>query len=311
MRRLAVLLALVALVTPATAGSPALDPERTRPQGPAKVRFGTDFRPVKDSEWKFPVGGFGGIRRGAPRRHVPVIFVHGNNTDHADWYPVRDDFRAAGWTDQELWALSYNGLGSNNGTALNRANPERDAEHREMGWDGLTRVTENDVNVADLHAFIRAVQAYTGSRRFSLVSHSLGVTLARKTLKVHPGLRRDLVAFVGIAGANKGTTFCPPGSEGQVVSCEEIAANTPWLADLNGPGGADETFGPAKWLTVYDGSGAGDPAFLGPTYARSPRLLGADNREFPATYHNDLRLDAGIVRVYRTFLEDSERAVRR
>ena len=79
------------------------------------------------------------------------------------------------------------------------------------------------------------------------------MTLARETLRVHRELRRDLVAFVGIAGANHGTTFCPPGSEGNVVSCDEIAAGTPWLARLNAAG---ETYGPAKWMTVYDGSGA-------------------------------------------------------
>ena len=307
-RLLAALAAFTVLAAPAASGAPARDPERTPPQGPAKVRFAKGFPALLDAEWKFPIGGFGGIRRGAPRRHVPVIFVHGNNVDHGDWYPVRDDFRAAGWSDQELWALSYNGLGGNNGSALTRANPERDAEHREMGYDGITRVTENDVNVPDLFAFIRAVQAYTGSRRFSLVAHSLGVTVARKTLKVHPQLRRDLVAFVGIAGGNHGTTFCPPGSEGVVVSCEEIAAGTPWLAELNGPEGSDETYGPAKWLTVYDGSGAGDPAYVGPTYAQSPALKGADNRAYPLTYHNDLRLDPAIVADYRTFLEAAERA---
>jgi hypothetical protein len=32
-------------------------------------------------------------------------------------------------------------------------------------------------------------------------------------------------------------------------------------------------------------------------------LRGADNREFPATYHNDLRLDPAIVATYRDFLE--------
>ena len=42
------------------------------------------------------------LRRTRARKHAPVIFVHGNNVDHADWYVVRDDFRAAGWTDQEL-----------------------------------------------------------------------------------------------------------------------------------------------------------------------------------------------------------------
>ena len=291
-------LSLLVLLVPSSAV--AEKPERMRPQGPAAVRFAPDVPAVTDAEWGWRVGGFGGIRRRAPLRHVPVVFVHGNNVDAADWYPVRDDFRAAGWTDQELWALSYNGLGGSNGTALTRQNPERDEEHRAMGKDATTYVTENDVNVADLHAFLRMVRAYTGSKRFMLVGHSLGVTLARETLRVHPELRRDLVAFVGIAGANHGTSFCPPGSEGNVVSCDEIAAGTPWLERLNAAG---ETYGPARWMTVYDGSGAGDPAFAGPTYAQSPRLEGADNREFPATYHNDLRLDPAIVTVYREFLE--------
>jgi hypothetical protein len=111
------------------------------------------------------------------------------------------------------------------------------------------------------------------------------------------------VAFVGIAGGNHGTSFCPPGSEDQLVSCNEIAAGTPWLADLNGPDGADETFIGPKWLTVYDGSGEGDPAYVGPTYAQSPRLEGALNLQYPHTYHNDLRLDPAIVKTYRTWIE--------
>ena len=306
-RRLAALAAAVALVPfPASA-----EPVRGQPQGPAKVRFGKGFPALHDSEWKFRMGGFGGVRPRAALKHVPVVFVHGNNVDHADWYPVRDQFKKAGWTDQELWALSYNGLGGNNGSALHTPNPERDAEHREMGWDGTTRVTSNDVNVPDLYAFVTAVQRYTGTKKFAIVSHSLGVTVARKTLKVHPALRRDLVAFVAIAGPNDGTTFCPEGTQEQVASCNEIRAGSPWLAALNGPGGADETYGPAKWLTVYDGSGYGDPAYVGPTYARSPELEGATNKAFPGTYHNDLRLDPAIVDHYRRFLESAERGVRR
>ena len=304
MRRIRLLALVVA--TLAVVSSAQADPEHSQPQGPAKVAFAKDFPPLIDHEWGFPLGGFGGVAQGAPRTHAPVIFVHGNNVDAADWYPVRDDFKAAGWTDQELWGLSYNGLGSNNGTALLTPNPERDAEHQEMGWDGQVRVTNNEVNVPDLYDFIVAVRAYTGSQHFSLVTHSLGVTLARRTLKAHPDLRQDLVAFVGIAGGNHGTSFCPPGSEGNVVSCDEIAAGTPWLADLNGPAGADETYGPAKWLTVYDGSGAADPAFAGPDYSKSPQLRGAENREFAGTYHNDLRLSPDIVKAYRSFVETAD-----
>lgn len=79
-------------------------------------------------------------------------------------------------------------------------------------------MTADEENVPDLYDFILAVRAYTGSARFSIVGHSLGVTLARRVPKVHPELRADLVAFVGIACANHGTSLCPPGSESQVHS---------------------------------------------------------------------------------------------
>lgn len=282
------------------------DPPHARPQGPAAVAFGAGFPALTDHEWGFPLGGFGGISAGAPRTHVPVIFVHGNNVDAADWYAVRDDFRAAGWTDQELFALSYNGLGSEAGVGVGRPQLDKANEHVAMGWNGSFNITNNTVNVPDLYDFILAVRAYTGSDRFSLVGHSLGVTLARKVLKDHPELRPDLVAFVGIAGANHGTSFCPPGTERDVVSCDEIAAGTPWLDALNGPDGSDETYGPAQWLTIFDGTGIGDPAFAGPLYAQSPRLLGATNLSFDVTYHNDLRVARPIVSVYRQFLESAE-----
>ncbi|MEY2474189.1 MAG: hypothetical protein QOK28_3518 [Actinomycetota bacterium] len=304
----AALLGAAALLITATPRVASAEPEHMRPQGPAKVAFGAGFPHLVDHEWNFALGGFGGSSPGAPRRHFPVIFVHGNNVDAADWYVVRDDFRAAGWTDQEMYALSYNGLGGENGTATTRPQPERDQEHIAMGWDGNTRITNNSVNVPDLYDFIRAVQTYTGSQKFSLVTHSLGVTLARKVLKDHPELRSNVVAFVGIAGGNHGTSFCPPGSEDQLVSCNEIAAGTQWLADLNGPDGSDETYAPIKWLTVYDGSGAGDPGYAGPMYAQSPALRGAQNRTYPGTYHNDLRVDASIVADYRAFLEQADAA---
>ena len=305
LRRTLVTAAALALTLAIPLWPASADPAHMKPQGPAAVHFASDFPVLQDHEWGFRLGGFGGVHRGAARRHIPVIFVHGNDVDAADWYTVRDEFLEAGWTMQELYALSYNGLGGNNGIATMNMNPERQQEHMAMGWDGQTRITNDEVNVPDLYDFIRTVQRYTGTHKFSLVTHSLGDTLARRTLKVHPELRSDLVAFVGIAGANHGTSLCPPGSEGNVVSCDEIAAGTKWLADLNGPGGRDETYAPARWLTVYDGTGAGDPAYAG-TYAQSPALRGADNRQFPGTYHNDLREDPDIVAVYRHFLEVTE-----
>jgi pimeloyl-ACP methyl ester carboxylesterase len=307
MKRAAVLVFTLAAALACVAPAGALHQAgHIRPQGPAKVRFADDFPVLRDDEWGFRIGGFGGVAQGAPLGHVPVIFVHGNTVDHADWYPVRDAFRAAGWADQELWALSYNGLGRNAGAGEEQLNPERDEEHREMGNDGVSRITNNDLNVPDLHAFIEAVRTYTGSAKFSIVSHSLGVTVARKTLKVHPELRADLVAFVSIAGGNHGTSLCPPGTQGIAMSCDEIAAGTEWLDRLNGPGGSDETYAPARWLSIYDSSGTADVGYLS-AYADSPRLRGADNRPHPGTQHNDLRLTPSIVAEYREFLEDAER----
>lgn len=282
--------------------------QHIEPAAPAVDKFAEDVPRLVDDEWGIPIGGFGGIEQGAPLTHAPVIFVHGNVVDHADWYPVRDDFLAAGWTMQELWALSYNGMGNGSGSSPIRTNPERDEDH--AGTDGMPRGTNNDTNVPDLVAFVRMVQAYTGSDKVHLVGHSLGVTVIRKTMFVHPDLAADVVSVVGIAGANHGTSLCAPGSEGRQMSCDEIALGTPWLTELNGPDGSLETYGDTAWLTVYDGTGAGDVAFVGPDYGQSPRLLGAENAEFANVDHNGLRMGEEYVTFYREWLESVDAAVR-
>ena len=312
MRRIWLAVAVLAAFLMAPAARADHEGGHERPPGPAVARFPAGFPELVDSEWGFPLGGFGGaldddsdygveVSPTAVRRE-PVIFVHGNNVDHADWYPVRDAFIAAGWHPDDLWALSYNGLGNQAGTD-GTPNPRRDDEHLATeGFDGVSRVTANDVNVPDLARFVDAVLDHTGADGYALVGHSLGVTLARKTLADHPELRPGLRAFVGIAGGNHGTSLCPEGTQGVVHSCSEIAAGTDWLAELNGPDGERETFGPARWLTLYDGSGTNDAAFLGPDYADSPRLRGADNRAV-ADQHNDLRIAPVNIERYREWLE--------
>ncbi len=281
------------------------------PPGPAVARFPEGFPALVDDEWGFPLGGFGGALGddadwgvtpdpAAPDR-PNVIMVHGNVVDAADWYPVRDAFIAAGWSPDDLWALSYNGIGSQSGSD-GTGNPRRDAEHdADPNFDGISRTTGNDRNVADLRAFIEAVRAFTGEDEYVLVGHSLGVTVGRKTLFVHPELRDGLLAFVSLAGANHGTSLCPPGSEGVVMSCDQIAEGTDWLAELNGPDGSLETYGPTRWLSVYDGTGVMDVAFLG-TYAQSPILRGAENVEL-ADNHNDLRIAPASIERYRLWIE--------
>lgn len=294
--------ALILLAMP-TAAPAAEAPPPPPPPKPAKAEFPADFTVPMDAERGYRLGGFGG-QAGAQPSHVPVIFVHGNTEDACGWKLIRDDFRAAGWNDQSLWALSYNGVGAGQYAAPTRPDPRCAEELEAQGTDGVPRITSNEVNVPDLHAFILAVRDYTGSKAFSLVGHSLGVTLARRTLQKHPELRPDLVAFVGIAGGNQGTSLCPPGSEKAVPVCAEVAPGSPWLTTLNGADGTDETWPPAQWMTVYDGSGEGDLAYRG-EFAQSPALKGADNRQFPGVAHNDLRVLPEIVTVYREFLEQA------
>jgi hypothetical protein len=98
---------------------------------------------------------------------------------------------------------------------------------------------------------------------------------------------------------------CPPGSEGVVIGCDEIAMGTDWLDELNGPDGERETYGDTAWMTIRDGSGAMDRAFLTPVYADSPVLAGAENLAYPLADHNELRLREDIVATYRSFIEEA------
>ena len=268
---------------------------------PAPVMFAPDFPALFDCEWGYPLGGWGGVQAGGPRTHTPIVFVHGNQADAENWFLVADQLRRlAGYSDQELYAISYNGL--ENAAAgmpvLSSPSPESIAY-----WQANPAALSNgghgaadDVNVPDLYAFVRAVMAYTGSAHVQLVAHSLGVTIVRKMMFDHPELYSHVTAAVMIAGANHGTTVCR-GLETTYFGCDEIAPGSPWLAQLNAAG---EAPGPTCWMTVYNGA-EGDPLFVGPD-APSPHLDGAYNVTFPGYYHNDLRVDPTIVPVYLRFL---------
>jgi pimeloyl-ACP methyl ester carboxylesterase len=273
---------------------------------PAPAMFARDFPVLHDCEWGFRLGGFGGYRRRAALHHVPVIFVHGNRADAENWFRVADQFRAAGYTNQELYAVSYDGLGDPGAGAP--TTPPTQQERRyfarrdvapHLGSSGPE--TGDDVNVPDVYAFVRAVQDYTGSTKVEIVAHSLGVTIVRKMMKDHPVLYSQVVAAVMIAGANHGTTICR-GERRTFFGCDEIAPHTKWLAALNA---GDETPGPTHWMSVYDGHDGADPFFEdGVAFddRRSPHLAGATNRTFPRTYHNDLRVRPDIVRMYLGWL---------
>jgi hypothetical protein len=141
---LALAVALVAAPPPASADHAVLHDE---PQGPAAAHFPADFPELSTTSGGSGSAGSAASNGAIRSTRPPVIFVHGNTADHGDWYPVRDDFVAAGWSEQELWALSYNGLGANVSSTEARDNPQAEDERAEMGHDGLSRATSNEVNV--------------------------------------------------------------------------------------------------------------------------------------------------------------------
>ena len=314
MKRAGLVLALavaglgVGVASPSAASPPtcaqiaAREPQAGHPMPPpAPAMFAKDFPKLYDCEWGYQLGGFGGIRRGYPRKHVPVIFVHGNQADAENWFLVRDQFRKAGYSDQELWALSYNGLANAYAGMPTRTPPDADSQ---AYWEANPNTfangghgAANDVNVPDLWAFTLTVMAYTHSQQVDFVAHSLGVTIVRKMLYDHPWFESHVPAAVMIAGGNHGTTVCR-GLDTSYYGCDEIAPGTAWLAQLNGRGEAPR---PTCWMAVYDGL-EGDPFFVGPD-EQSPHLAGAYNVTFPGYYHNDLRVDATIVPEYLLFVE--------
>jgi len=278
------------------------EPTGGESQPPAAPRyFAADFPHLVDSQWKMPIGGLGGLRAHAALRHTPVIFVHGNQADAQNWLSVMLQFqRLAGYSMQEMYAVSYNGLGNFYAGAPIGAATTPDEDYFRQNPSGFANGghgAANEDNIPDLCRFVAAVQAYTGSRQVDIVAHSLGVTIVRKLLVDYPMLRRDVAAVVAIAGANHGTSVCR-GLETSYYGCNEIAPGSPWLAALNRHG---ESPGPTKWMSVYNGSG-GDPFFDPPYDETSPHLAGASNKTYSGAYHNDLRVDPDEVDDYLAFL---------
>ncbi|HET7311684.1 MAG TPA: hypothetical protein VFJ17_10215 [Mycobacteriales bacterium] len=263
--------------------------------------FAPDFPTFADSRLHAAVGGLGGLHRHATLRHVPVVFIHGNQADAQNWLSVMLQFQhLAGYSMQEMYAVSYNGLGNfyAGAPATQPTHPDEDYfTQNPNGFGNGGHGAEDEDEIPDVCRFIEDVQAYTGSPYVDIVAHSLGVTIVRKLMVDYPQLARHVRAFVAIAGANHGTSVCR-GLDASYYGCNEIAPGSRWLAQLNAHG---ETPGPTSYMTVYNGS-AGDPFFNPPLDNTSPALRGADNRTYAGAYHNDLRVDPTEVDDYLAFL---------
>lgn len=269
---------------------------------PADALFPPGFPTIQDNEWAYRIGGWGGQHHGASLRHRPVIFVHGNTRDADDWdepaNSVKQHFLDAGYSRQELWALSYNGK------STKRAAPV------------LQCRTDSRSNVPDVAAFIKAVLAYTGAPKVDLIAHSLGVVIVRGVLAEHADLVPRVEHVVAIAGPNHGTTVCRRlwliwliGWD-EFMGCDELVPGSTWLTRLNGAHGENETPGSTQYMTIYDGTGA-DIFFRSWLFGwpvrdlNSPALKGAENRPLPGLTHDELRTHEQAVALYLRFVRSA------
>lgn len=177
------------------------------------------------SSYNFNSGGnsFGGKANASDTVvNQPVIFIHGNS-DAANgtsygmtgWTASRNYFISQGYKNSELYAITWGD-----------ANPLSSGNQY-----------HSKPNLQKIRAFIQAVKAYTGATKVDIVTHSMGVTLARKAIlggsasdalnggsyNLGASLTSSVDTFVGIAGANRG-----------LVSCYQSGGTTPTCANTNG-----------------------------------------------------------------------------
>src|SRR5262245_40172965 len=137
----------------------------------------------------------------------PVIFIHGNSDSalgtgapYTGWTSSINYFLSQGYKSSELYATTWG-----------PADPAM-AIYQYHSRTYLMKI----------RAFIQAVKAYTGAAKVDVISHSMGVTLARKAImggtasdlmnggdyNLGPALTGIVDTFVGIAGANRGLVNC-------------------------------------------------------------------------------------------------------
>ncbi len=222
-----------------------------------------------------PDGAYGGICgthffTDVPRRqNVPTVFVHGNTGDATVWTPMMESFLERGDTGEDLWAITFR-----------RSSPS----HAEMA--------------EQLDAFVERVCDYTGYDAVHVVAHSLGVTGARHWLTEYE--RYDRVdRFVGLAGANHGSSRCKrlarsqvafgPARTNRVLSPDRLDDPDSFLSRLN----ADETPGDVDYYTLR----ATDDRFFRAN-PESPRLEGATNEVLETTHTGLVHEEDAQRRVY-------------
>lgn len=202
---------------------------------------------------------------GSPDRessHRPVVFVHGYNADPGVWGALREDLRAAGYADSELFSFGYD-----------------------------THQSVNEVLSGRLAAYVEDVRRQTGAAKVDVVAHSFGSLVSRWYVKFGGG-GAAVDHWVSLAGPNHGTATawaCALWSQ----ACRDMTPGS-YVTDRLAAG--DETPGAVAYATWWSRC----DEVINPD--SSVPLQGATNHPAGCLAHNDLLGDDGVSQGVRAFL---------
>lgn len=192
----------------------------------------------------------------------PVVFVHGYNADPGVWGALREDLRAAGYADSDLFSWGYD-------------------THRSV----------NEVLAGQLGAYVEQVRRQTGADKVDIVAHSFGSLVSRWYVK-YGGGTATVHHWVSLAGPNHGTSIawaCALWDQ----ACRDMTPGSYVVKNLNS---GDETPGAVAYATFWSNCDeVVDPDAGVP-------LAGAANTPVGCLRHNDLLGDDGTSAGVRAFL---------
>ncbi|MET9698411.1 triacylglycerol lipase [Streptomyces sp. NPDC006529] len=206
-----------------------------------------------------PAGVQGAVRA---QPHAPVVFVHGYNADPGVWGALREDLRAAGYADAELFSWGYD-----------------------------THQSVNEVLSGRLAEYVEQVRRQTGAARVDVVAHSFGSLVTRWYVKFGGG-GSAVDHWISLAGPNHGTYI----SWGCVIwdqACRDMSPGSYVQKKL---AEGDETPDAVKYATFWSSC----DEVINPD--GSVALTGALNTHAGCLKHNDFLGDDGVSAGVRAFL---------
>uniref|UniRef100_A0A7E4ZVA0 Lipase n=1 Tax=Panagrellus redivivus TaxID=6233 RepID=A0A7E4ZVA0_PANRE len=189
----------------------------TTPLGPLTNDFSDWLVANEYDDFDFPredfnqIGSFGGKDTSDQKlTHRPIVFVHGNSdgalSDNSKWGTGWSSsikhFMAKGYGRHELYATTWG---------------DRVAANAYLR-------THSCETIVRARTFFEAVILYTDADQIDVISHSMGVAIARKAIRggiidgddgfcnIGPSLRSRIHTFIGISGANYGMCQCTGGN---------------------------------------------------------------------------------------------------